>query len=220
VAIIKDFGMVLREYDAGEANKKLILLTRNHGKLTVFARGARHVGSKLATGLFSYNEYVIYEGSRFYSLTAVVPVHMFDHIAQDYDKFCFAHSFLEMIDKMVMASMDTSKILQILLCSLRELTHGRHMPDMIFAVFAIKLLQTEGFAPLIDTGGIVQTGESMLRLGPKATRALTYILDTDAGKMYDFKASDDIAQQLYRIARLFVAENVDAKIKSLEMIGD
>jgi len=220
MAIIKDFGVVLREYEAGENNKKLVVLTRGHGKMTVFARGARRTGSKLATGLFSYNEFVIFEGTNFYSLNAVMPVHIFD-IADDYDKFCYGHSFLEMTDKMVLASMDTSEVLNILLCAFVELARGsRHKPSAVFAVFAIKLLKTEGFAPLVDADGTIRTGENTLGLTPEAAQAITYIMEANPKEMFAFKASDDVAEQLYRAARLFVAENVDVKIKSLEMIGD
>jgi len=221
MAIIKDFGVVLKEYDIGENNKRLVLLTRSHGKLTVFARGARRTGSKLATGLFSYNEFVIYDGGSFFSLSAVVPMHMFDGIATDYDKFCFACCFLEMVDKMTLASMDTRETLQILLCALAELVRpdGRHKPETVFAVFVIKLLKNEGFAPLVG-GDIVQTGEISLQLSPETAHAFTYIMEANSKEMFAFAASDDVARQLYRAARLFVAENVDVKLKSLEMIVD
>ncbi|MDR2183901.1 MAG: DNA repair protein RecO [Clostridiales bacterium] len=223
MAIIKDFGVVLREYEAGETDKKLVLLTRAHGKMTVFARGARRTGSKLATGLFSYNEFVIFEGTGFYSLNAAQPVHVFDGIAEDYDKFCFACCFLEMVDKMVLTGMDSAEILNVLLYALAELTRARHAPATVFAVFAVKLLQTEGFAPLIGSAegnAIVQTGESALTLSALAARSLTYILEANAKEMFAFRASPDVTEQLYRAARLFVAENLDARLKSLEMIGD
>ena len=220
MAIIKDFGVVLREYDAGESNKKLVVLTRGHGKMTVFARGARKTGSKLSAGLFSYNEFVIYDGNGFYSLSAVVPIHMFADIADNYDKFCFACCFLEMADKMVLTGMDTRDILQILLRALAELTRDRHVPATVFAVFAIKLLKSEGFAPLINGDGAETGTNQPLRLSPEAAQALTYIMEANPKEMFAFKTSDDVAEQLYRAARLFVAENVDIKLKSLEMIGD
>ena len=223
MAVIKDFGVVLREYDTGENNKRLVLLTRSHGKLTVFARGAKRTGSKLAAGLFSYNEFMIYDGGSFFSLSAVMPVHMFDGISMNYDKFCFACCFLEMVDKMTLASMETAETLQILLCALLELARPddgfRHKPSTIFAVFAIKLLKNEGFAPLVDDGA-VQTGEMSLKLSPETAQAFTYIMEANPKGMFAFAVSDDVAGQLYRAARLFVAESVDIKLKSLEMVAD
>jgi len=219
MAIIKDVGMVLREYPVGESNKRLVLLTQRHGKITVFARGSRRAQSKLATSLFSYNEFVIFDGGGFLSLNHVEPIHIFSEIAADYDKFCLGCCFLEMADKMLLVKMDTSDILRILLNAFAEMERNRHAPKLIFAVFAIKALQSEGMAPLVN-GNNVESGESMMLLMEEAARALTYILETDGKDIFAFKASNDVAEQLYRAARLFVAENMDAQLKSLEIIGD
>jgi len=172
MAIIKDVGMVLREYPAGESNKRLVLLTQKHGKITAFARGSRRAQSKLATSLFSYNEFVIFDGGGFLSLNHVETIRIFGEITTDYDKFCIGCCFLEMADKMVLATMDTSEILRILLNAFAEMERGRHTPKLIFAVFAIKAMQAEGMAPLMD-GNRAQSGESTLRLTEEAARAFT-----------------------------------------------
>jgi len=219
MAVIKDLGVVLREYPAGESNKKLVLLTQRQGKITVFARGSRRAQSKLATGLFSYNEFVIFDGGGFCSLNHVLPMHIFGGITEDYDKFCLGCCFLEIADKMVLSTMDASGILRILLNTFAEMERDRHVLKLIFAVFVMKVLQAEGLAPLVDDN-CAQSGESALRLTPETARALTYILEADGKDIFAFKASDDVANQLYRAARLFVAESLDVQIKSLEMIGD
>ncbi|MCL2573357.1 MAG: DNA repair protein RecO [Defluviitaleaceae bacterium] len=220
MAIIKDFGVVLRQYDAGESNKKLVLLTRGHGKITVFARGAKRTGSKLAIELFSYNEFVIFDGGDFYSLNSVVPIHIFENIGQDYDKFCVACCFLELADKMVLASMDTNEILNILLYSIQELLRGRHTPKLVFAVFAIRLLKEEGFAPLV-ADKYVQTGENTLWLSDEIAKALVYIMKANLKNLFAFKTSNDVSHGLYIAARAFLYENVESEIKSLDMmIGD
>ena len=239
MAIIKDFGVVLRECPAGESNKKLVLLTRRHGKISVFARGSQRVGSKLAAALFCYNEFVVFDGGSFLSLNQIAPLHSFGKIAEDYDKYCLCCCFLEIADKMLLANMETDDALQMLLLAFSEMEKGRLAPTMVFAVFVFKFLQKEGLAPLtescaacdgrldgecrfFDEGmlcGRCATGKA-IGFSAQAVQALQYILDADVKKMFSFGASDGVADQLYAAARLFLAANVDIDFKSLKILTE
>lgn len=46
--LIKSEGIVLRTTDYGETNKIVTLLTREHGKIGVMARGAKKSNSRLS----------------------------------------------------------------------------------------------------------------------------------------------------------------------------
>jgi len=241
MAIIKDYGLVLREFPAGESNKRVVLLTQKHGKLTVFVRGSKKTNSKLTTGLFSYNELMIFDGGDFLSLNGVAPIHSFAKIAEDYEKYCFGCYFLELIDKMVLTGMETDAIMKILLHSLEALNLDRHTPATVFAVFTFKFLQKEGFAPLVTecascggalpiNGGCCFTGEGLvcqscsqteknsMRLPYAAKLALIYIMEVSGRKIFSFNISADAANQFKDAAMLFLDANVDAELKSLALL--
>ncbi|MCL2396902.1 MAG: DNA repair protein RecO [Defluviitaleaceae bacterium] len=243
MAIIKDFGVVLREYAAGESNKKLVLLTRRHGKISAFARGSQRVGSKLATSLFCYNEFVIFDGGSFLSLNQVLPIHTFGKIADDYDKYCFCCCFLELADKMLLTGMETGEALQILLRAFAEMEHGRLPANLIFAGFVFKFLQKEGLAPIVNMcaaceGELIEdcwfydeglfcdvcatspgkVTPQHIGLSAQAVLALQYILDADVKRMFAFKVSEGVASQLYAAAGLFLSKNVDVELKSLKTL--
>ena len=56
-------GLVIREMQAGENDKRLILLTSDRGRVSVLAKGARSLRSKYmhATALFTYGNYEVTE---------------------------------------------------------------------------------------------------------------------------------------------------------------
>ena len=73
-------GMVLEVSPVGETDRRVVLLTKERGKISAFARGARKQGSRLmaATNPFCFGEFVIYEGRNSYSLSEAVIANYFE----------------------------------------------------------------------------------------------------------------------------------------------
>jgi len=203
----KDSGIVLREMDSGESSKKLIMLTRNHGKVVVFARGAKGAKSKLAVPRLAYCEFVFYDGGKFLSLTQVSPVMHFGNIPQNYDAYCVAAFVLELADKMLFDNMEATDALKLVLAALLRLDRGGE-PALVHGAFTVKMLQNEGFFALEDT----QSRE----LCPNVLAAIKYILDAPIEKVFAFRASDDVLVALRRVALDLLRENVDIHLKSVE----
>ena len=68
-------GMVLYATAVGEYDKRVVLLTREKGRIAAFARGARKPGSALMAAVmpFCYGEFGIYTGRDYHVLTQARP---------------------------------------------------------------------------------------------------------------------------------------------------
>ena len=72
MALYNDTGIVLRSYPFGEADKVVVLISPNRGKLRTVAKGVRRTKSRFGGRLetFAHVELVLYEGK---NLDVVVP---------------------------------------------------------------------------------------------------------------------------------------------------
>jgi DNA repair protein RecO (recombination protein O) len=93
-------ALVLRARDYGEADKILTLYTKEQGKVSAIAKGARKPKSRLRGGvqLFSHSRIVLYRGPSLDTVTLAETVQAFAPLREDLTFLSYASYLVELLD--------------------------------------------------------------------------------------------------------------------------
>ena len=110
---IKVTGMVLQAGNIGEYDKRIVLLTKERGRISAFARGAKKATSQYAAACqpFTFGEFSLYEGKNSFNLMWAGVENYFDTLKKDLDLIYYASYFCELASYLTRENNDELEIL-------------------------------------------------------------------------------------------------------------
>ncbi|MBR5798927.1 MAG: DNA repair protein RecO [Lachnospiraceae bacterium] len=206
-------GMILKAEPFGEYDRRVVMLTKERGKIAAFAKGARKQGSRLlaATNPFCFGEFKLFAGRTSYTISEAVISNYFEGLRGDYEGACYGMYFNELADYYTRENNDEREVLKLLYQSLRGLMHTGLDNRLVRYIFEIKALVIAGEYPGIPEGSAYQ--ESTLY-------TLEFIRISPVEKLYTFTVSDAVLSQLKEIADSFRHRFIDRKMKSLQILNE
>lgn len=160
MALRHDQGIVLRSYPFGEADRVVVLLSPNQGKVRAVAKGVRKTKSRFGGRLepFSHVDLVLYEGRNLDTITQVEVIEAFPHLRQDLDRVLAAGAMVEVLDVVAQEEEASHRAFLLLQRSLRTLEEGPPHRDLVTA-FLLKAADVVGVGPaLAECAGCGATG--------------------------------------------------------------
>mgnify|MGYP006275185139 CR=1 FL=1 len=145
-------AIVLRHYELGEADKIIVLYTKERGKIRVVAKGVRKTKSTLAAGLepFTYNHVLVYQGnSDLGNLSQCEIEESFADLRNDFVKMSYASYTAELVNEL-MIDKDVNKMLFDLLLITYQLLVKTDKNNLIIRTFELKLLDLLGYRPYLS----------------------------------------------------------------------
>lgn len=235
MATWKARGIVLKETPVGECDKFITLFLKDRGKVSISAKGARRAKSKFLAGtqVFTYSDFVIYDGGRFNALAQVDIIESFYHLRNNYDTLCYGAYFLELCDHVILENSPCNLSLLLLLKSLTMLQSSLLPPALVGLIFEFKFLQINGFAPELECCSSCGLEEAVLsyfgtqgllckrcvsgpvhKISEAGIFAMHYILNHDITDVFSFNLKENLLSELSDVSRLFTIAHAGGALKS------
>lgn len=204
-------GIILKQSPVGEYDRYISLLTRERGKISAFARGARKPGNRLtaATNPFSFGQFKLYEGKNSYTLADADIQNYFEALRTDYIGACYGMYFVEVADYYTRENNDESQMLKLLYQSLRALCAPSLPNPLVRCVFECKAIAVNGEFPGAPADRALEQS---------AVYALQYIEKSPVEKLYTFTVTEPVLHQLQQVAGDYMKRFVGREFKSLEVL--
>lgn len=235
-------GMVLSTAPVGEYDRRVVILTKEQGKISAFARGARRPNSPLvgAVNPFSFGEFTMYEGRSSHTIQSVKITNYFSELREDMMGAYYGFYFLEFANYYTKEQNDEREMLKLLYQTMKALTNP-HIPNpLIRRIFELKAVCINGEGPQVfqcvhclkregkmvfsarkgglicaDCAGMISDG---IVLDNSTLYTMQYIESSTIEKLYTFTVSEAVLKKMSQIMERYCLLYVEKHFKSLEIL--
>ena len=210
---IQTDGCVLSAMPIGENDKRVVLLTRELGRISAFARGARRPGNPLMAPCspFVFGTFTLVQGKSSYSVQQVKVLKYFTELAAEQPGVYYGFYFLDLAGYYSREGIDETASLNLLYLSVRALLN-RHLDNrLVRCLFEIRLLTINGeFSPDIIT-------ENEKMFGPVSSTTASVIRYASSGpmeKLYTFVLDEKNLLELERVTDRLLKRAIERPVRS------
>ena len=245
MAYIKTQGIVLKEVYTGEADKIITILSKEHGKMSIYAKGARRPKSRMiaCTQYLCYSEFLLFKGRDMHSINSCDVIESFSKAGNDIVKLTYAAHIIDIVHDTIQEDQNSAGELKLLLNTLHFLFNSDKSPALITCIFELRYLCLLGYSPYVngcincmegDIGDIyfsfkkcgfickkdecLSEDVSAIKILPGTVKALYHIVYTKANNLFSFDVSDDVLKQLKNLIDRYLSERLDKSYKRLDYL--
>ncbi len=197
-------GIVISEVQFRENDKMLTVFSDLHGKISVFARGAKKSGSKFTASaqVFCYSELELVSGkTNVYTLRDAHLIESFYGLRTDLDKLTYASKIVRLASKVIQEELEDKESLRLILNSLHFLSESENeynkFYELIYCVFRMRLVYLQGYLPPVTCK---YSGTEL---------AIEHICNAWMEKLFKFAVSDEVLVELGQICDSLIREMLE-----------
>ena len=234
-------GLVLRVTAYNDADALLTLLTPNHGKLTVKARGLRRKNSPLIAPcqLLAYGEFTLFEYRSMYTINEARVTELFTPLRRDLQKLSLGTYFAQAAELLSQEDLPNPELLSLVLNCLYALSNLNLPEALTKAVFELRGACIAGYAPnlygchicgnpfpdrfdlsggQLECSGCRDRESSGIRMPVTGgmLEAMHYVTTCDSKKLFSFEVGESTLEQLSALTESYLATQLERGFSTLD----
>lgn len=235
-------GIILQAMPVGEYDRRIVLLTKELGKISAFAKGARKPNSPLVgiTRAFIFGTFEVYRGRDTYTIYKASAKEYFEDTVNDLDSVYYACYLSEIADYYGRENLDAKDSINLLFVSLKALANKHIKNELIRYIYELRMIAMNGECPDFfscqgcgsekDLTVYSHVGNGLfcrkcafdihdgVRISSSTLYTLQYIVTVPLNRLFTFSVSEDVLAELRLISKRVCSRAFDKKFKSCEML--
>ena len=233
-------AIVLRVTDYNDRDALLTVLSRNHGKLTIKARGLRRKNSPLTAPcqLLAFGEFTLFEYRGQYTINEAHSLELFSPLRRDLNKLSLGTYFAQAAEVISQEDLPNPELQSLLLNCLYALSHLDMNEWKVKAVFELRSACLAGYMP--DLFGCHNCGnqnpdrfdisEGLLEchncrtvgggirmpVTPTVLEAMRYICLCESKRILSFKIDPENLEKLCNLTEAYLTTQLERGFATLD----
>lgn len=236
---LKTDGLVVRQVNYKDNDQILTVLTKEHGLMTLKARGVRSRSSRLkgACQLLAYSEFTVFENRGFHTIDEANAIQMFPELRTNIELLSLASYFAQVAEVLSQEDMPNPELLSLTLNALYALCRRLCTPELVKAAFELRAACLGGYTPELSgcavcgdpepdrfdvRGGILccascSAGEGLrLPVSPGSLAAMRYLVSCDARRLFAFRLEGRAVKELCDLAETYLQTQLERGFYTLD----
>lgn len=233
-------AIVLRVTDYNDRDALLTVLSRDHGKLTIKARGLRRKNSPLIAPcqLLAFGEFTLFEYKGQYTINEAHSLELFQGLRRDLCKLSLGTYFAQCAEVLSQEDLPNPELLSLVLNSLYALDKLQKPEILVKAAFELRAASLAGYTPDLFgchvcgsqspvyfdiSGGALlcekcrhATTGIRMPVAPAVLEAMRYIVYCDGKKLFSFDIGVDSLEQLSGITESYLTTQLERGFSTLD----
>ena len=233
-------AIVLRGTDYNDRDALLTVLSRDHGKLTIKARGLRRKNSPLTAPcqLLAFGEFTLFEYKGQYTINEAHSIELFSPLRRDLNKLSLGTYFAQAAEVISQEDLPNPELQSLLLNCLYALSHLDMSEWKVKAVFELRAACLAGYMPdlfgchycgnqnpdrfdisegLLECHNCRTVGGGIrMPVTPTVLEAMRYICLCESKRILSFKIDPENLEKLCNLTEAYLTTQLERGFATLD----